>query len=268
MKKRLSIKWSLVTVSVILLLDSCSTPRGLVFADREWYISNSYGQTMVSDTTYRMLLGYNGYPENLTIISSLDSAAKYPGMKNFLADVLHTAQLDSAQILLYAPHMSIMFVKPSLPMKGVRPSSLTSPMDDKAPYTMWTYEEYPEEWNRDSTEMFTYTYYDKGKKRLLAVDWFDYGDEPMAQIMVWQSRDKRSARMKLPWLGTDGFDPHDLGNIANDIEYWGHQLENRRMTAIENYKIGHRQAKKRFNGQETLAQANSAMFSGSFSVAL
>lgn len=268
MKQRISIKWSLVPVSVILLLVSCSTPRGLVFADREWCISNSYGQTIASDTTYRMLLGYNGYPESLTIISSLDSAEKYPGMKNFIADVLHTAQLDSAQVLLYAPHMSIMFVKPLLPMKPVRPSSLTSPMDDKAPYTMWTYEEYPEEWNRDSTEMFTYTYYDKGKKRLLAVDWFNYGDEPFAQIMVWQSRDKQSAGMKLPWLGTDGFDPHNLKKIVEDIEYWGHQLDARRVMAIENYKIGLRQAKKRFNGQETLAQANSAMFSGSFSVAL
>ena len=268
MKKIINTLEHIYCCCLILVLVGCSSQKRIIFADREWNICNTYGQTIASDSTYRMLLGYNVYPESLTIISSMDSVEKYPGMKNFIADVLHTAQLDSAQVLLYVPHMSIMFVKPRHPMQPLRPSSLTFSMDDKIPHTMWTYEEYPEDWIRDSTEMFTYTYYDKGKKQLLAVDWFDYGDEPMAQIMVWQSRDKRSAEMKLPWLGTDGFDPHDLGNIDKDIEYWGHQLEDRRMTAIENYKIGNRQAKKRFNGQETLAQANSAMFSGSFSVAL
>ena len=263
-------RFSLVIFVLSICLIGCSHPKELLFADRIWYIDNNYGKIIVHDTTYRMVLGNNSYPENLTIISTMDSVTKYPGMKNFIVDVLHTAELDSAQILFYAPHMNMMFVRPKQPMKAIRPSSLTSSINTENPYTMWTYNEYPENWNRDSTEMYTYTYYDKDKKRLLAIDWFDYGDEPIVQIMIWQTRDKHSSGMKLPWRGTDGFDRHDLKNIANDIEYWGHQLESRRVAAIENYRIGQNQRVRNksiinSNPKILTVKADSCYYNGDYS---
>lgn len=102
MKQIISIKCVSTLFIAILLLAGCSSPRGLVFADREWHISNYYGQIIDKDTTYRMTFGNVLIPDPLVIVSSADSVAKYPGMDRFIADVLHTCRLDSAEILFYA----------------------------------------------------------------------------------------------------------------------------------------------------------------------
>ena len=106
-------------------------------------------------------------PDPLPIVSSADSVANYPEMDRFLSDILHTAHLDSAEILFYAPHMLTMFVRPKGSMPPMRPSSVSSPMTDERPYTMWVNEGDIEDWTREPAEMYTYTYYDKGKKQLL-----------------------------------------------------------------------------------------------------
>lgn len=89
-------------------MSGCSSRRAIIFADREWHVSGYYGQIMDSDTTYRMTFGNVLIPEPLTIISSADSLAQYPGMDRFLSDILHTARLDSAMVLFYAPQMRTM----------------------------------------------------------------------------------------------------------------------------------------------------------------
>ena len=128
MKQILSIRHYLTIVMMIMLFASCSSPKGLVFANREWSVSDYYGQIIDRDTTYRMTFGNVLIPDPLTIVSSSDSVAKYPGMDGFLADILHTARLDSAEILFYAPEMLTMFVKPKRVMSPLRPSSVSSPM--------------------------------------------------------------------------------------------------------------------------------------------
>ena len=113
MKKILSRPAAILQVSLfILLFSSCSSSTGLVFANREWRISEYYGQIIDKDTTYRMTFGNVLIPDPLAIVSSADSVAKYPGMDRFIAYILHKARLDSAEILFYIPHMQTMFVKP------------------------------------------------------------------------------------------------------------------------------------------------------------
>ena len=103
MKQILSIRHALIMALMIMLFMSCSSPKGLVFANREWSVSDYYGQIIDKDTTYRMTFGNVLIPDPLPIISSADSVAKYPGMDRFMSDILHTAHLDSAEILFYAP---------------------------------------------------------------------------------------------------------------------------------------------------------------------
>lgn len=227
---------------MIMLFMSCSSPKGLVFADREWSVSDYYGQVIDKDTTYRMTFGNVLIPDPLTIVSSSDSVAKYPGMDRFIADILHTARLDSAEILFYAPEMKTMFVKPKGTMPPSRPSSISSPMTDEKPYTMWVNENDIEDWTRNPTEMYTYTYFDKRKKQFLIVDFFDYGDTPVAQITVFQSRNKTTEKMNVKETHLRSFYmEHDLRNFMRDIEFWAHQVEIRRARAIANYKIGQEQ---------------------------
>lgn len=242
MQQLISIKCTVALVAAILLMVSCSSPKGLVFADREWHISDFYGQIIDKDTTYRMTFGNVLIPYPLPVISSADSVAKYPGMDKFMSDILHTAHLDSAEILFYAPLMHTMFVRPDGIMPPMKPSSISSPMSDVNPYTMWVNKDDIEDWTRDSTEMYTYTYYDKGKKQLLIVDHYDYGDMPIAQITIYQSRNKLTSKMGVhDNLYRAYSELHDLRKYMDDVEYWSHGVVARRANAFANYKIGQEQ---------------------------
>ena len=227
---------------MIMLFASCSSPKDLVFADREWHISSHYGQIIDKDTTYRMTFGDVLIPDPLTIVSSKDSVVKYPGMDRFLADILHTACLDSAEILFYTPEMQTMFVKPKGVMPPLRPSSISSPMSDDKPYTMWVNEDDIEDWTREPSEMYTYTYFNKGKRQLLIVDCYDYGDSPIAQITIFQSKNKNTSRMKVPEpIHRSFYVIHDLRKYMRDVEFWSHNVESHRARAFANYKIGQEQ---------------------------
>lgn len=242
MKQRKWLKWSFVPIVALLLLSGCSTHRGLVFADREWHISNYYGQIIDKDTTYRMTFGNVLIPDPLAIVSSADSVAKYPGMDRFIAEILHTARLDSAEILFYAPQMQTMFVKPKHTLPPMKPSSISVSMLDEHPYTMWVQDDDVEDWTRKPTEMYTYTYFNKRKKQLLRVDCYDYGDEPIAQITVLQSRNRSNSKMKVPENLRRAFWYHrDMKYFMRDIEFWGHQVDYPRKYAFGNYRIGQEQ---------------------------
>ena len=242
MKQILSIRHFLTIVMMIMLLTSCSSSKGLVFANREWSVSDYYGQIIDKDTTYRMTFGNVLIPDPLTIVSSSDSLAKYPGMDCFLADILHTARLDSAEILFYAPEMKTMFVKPKRALSPLRPSSVSSPMSDEMPFTMWVHEDDIEDWTRKSTEMYTYTYFNKRKKQFLIVDFYDYGDTPIAQITIFQSRNKVTEKMNVKETHLRSFSVvYDVSKFMRDIEFWANQVEFRRARAFANYKIGQEQ---------------------------
>lgn len=242
MKQVLSISHALAIALLIMLFASCSSPKSLVFANREWHISDYCGQIIDKDTIYRMTFGNVLIPDPLTIVSSSDSVAKYPGMDRFLADILHTAHLDSAEILFYAPEMKTMFVKLKRAMPPLRPSSVSSPMSDEKPYTMWVNDGDIEDWTRNPTEMYTYTYFDKRKRQFLIIDFYDYGDIPIAQITVFQSRNNATEKMNVKETHLRSFYmEHDLRKFMRDIEFWAHQVEIRRARAFANYKIGQEQ---------------------------
>lgn len=230
---------------MILILAGCSSPKGLVFANREWHVSDYYGQIIDKDTTYRMTFGNILIPDPLVIVSSADSVAKYPGMDRFIADILHTARLDSAEILFYAPEMMTMFVRPKGSMSPQRPSSISSPMSDERPYTMWVYDDDIEDWNREPSEMYTYTYLNKRKGQLLIVDFYDYGDTPIAQIKIFQSRNKATSGMNVPETHRRPFFKHNFGKRMHHIEALAHGIEKRRAQAFANYKIGQEQRLKK-----------------------
>lgn len=263
MKHTVSLNFAIVAVVLIMNLAGCTSKKELVFANREWHISDHYGQIIDRDTLWRMTFGNVLIPDPLPVISSADSLAAYPGMERFISEILHTCRLDSAEILFYAPQMQTMYVRPNGTMPPARPSSISSPMDDERPFTTWIYEDDSEDWTRDPSEMYTYTYFDKSRKRILIVDFFDYGETPIAQIVIFQSRSKSTSKMKIPEHIRAAFWYHDLNDFTRDIEFWANQIDAHRKVAFANYKIGQEQAKRAFDGPLVLAQADSALFAGS-----
>lgn len=256
----------LLSVAIIMsVISSCSSPKDIVFANREWRVSDYYGQIIDKDTTYRMTFGDVLIPDPLTIVSSADSVALYPGMYGFLADILHTAHLDSAEILFYAPEMQTMFVRPKNMMPPIRPNSISTPMSDEQPYTMWVNDGDVENWNREASEMYTYTYFDKRKKQLLIVDLYDYGDIPIAQITIFQSKTKATSKFAVrETIRRSFYEIHDLKYYTRDIEFWSNNVEARRARAFANYKIGQEQK----HSKACLCKADSLLTEYKYSDAL
>ncbi len=245
--KRLTVMLHCVLVMAmgVIVLAGCSSSRQLTFANRVWHISDYYGQIIDEDTTYRMTFGDVLIPVDMAIVSSADSLAKYPGMDRFIADILHTARLDSAEILFYAPHMSTMFVRPKGGCEMSRPSSISSDLSDERPFTMWIYEDDVEDWKRQPREMYTYTYFDRRKRRVLVVDFYDYGDMPVAQIFVFQSADRITDKMQVPKALNHAYYKHDLRRYEQEVEFWSSVINGHRRLAFANYKIGQEQKSRR-----------------------
>lgn len=107
---------------------SCSSMTPVTYADREWHISDYYGQIIDRDTTYRMTFGEVLIPQDMAIISCADSAAKYPGMERFIADILKTTGLQNDEVLFYAPAHGKIFVRLTNEPPAKRPSSITANM--------------------------------------------------------------------------------------------------------------------------------------------
>lgn len=91
--------------------------------------------------------------------------------------------------------------------------------------------------------MYAYTYFDKRKKRLLVVDWYDYADTPIAQVTVFQCRNKMTDRMNLPpegnWYGF--YEKNKFKMVQPHVEFWSHLIDHRRSRAFENYRLGQKQ---------------------------
>lgn len=247
MKKLNSI---LITGLLTILAGGCNPLGPVNYANREWHISSHYGQIIDSDTTYRMTFGNVLAAVDQPIISCADSAAKYPGMDRFIADILHTAGLENDEVLFYSPEHRKMFVRLTNERKALRPSSLSVDLpkltydnENERPYTLWIYEDDAEDWHRKPEEMYTYTYFDRKKQRILIVDFYDYGEIPVAQIYIHQSRNKMTDRMGLPeylW----SYYKHNLRDYERDIEFWSHQIDGHRQNAFDNYRIGQEQIRK------------------------
>lgn len=201
----ISMKRVLNILMIATLFVSCKPSKDILFANREWHISSYYGQIIDKDTTYRMTFGDVLIPNEMAIISCGDSAAKYPGMERFIADILKTVGLQNDEVLFYSPTHGKIFVKLLNDYPAKRPSSLTVGMPlltlnkvNERPFTLWVYDDDVEDWHRKPDEMYTYTYFDKKKQRILVVDFYNYGDTPIAQIFVTQSRNKLTDKMLLP----------------------------------------------------------------------
>ncbi len=234
---------------MVLALSGCASYQEVKFANRQWHISDYYGQIIDRDTTWRMTFGEVLIPEDLAIISCADSAAMYPGMEKYIASILKTAGLENDEVLFYSPSYGKMFVRLLNEPPATRPASLWCNLttlilndENERPIGMWTAEEDVENWHRQPDQMYTYTYFDMKNRRVIVVDYYDYGTTPIAQISITQSWTKTTDRMNLPnHKRYFAFTRHDLKDYRRDIEFWSHYITSHRENALNNYRIGQEQ---------------------------
>ncbi|MBD5227739.1 MAG: hypothetical protein HDS67_06835 [Bacteroidales bacterium] len=238
MKMKILLKLSVVAMFLTAGISSCSSPKNLVFANRDWHVSNYYGQLIDADTTYRITFGDVLIPDPLTIISSSDSVNQYPGMEKFMTEILHTTGLDDAEVLFYAPEMQTMLVTPRLKTEPTRPAAVSCSLNDEQPITYSTLEDEIEKWDRQPDQMYTYTYVDKRKKQILIVDFYNYGETPVAQIFIYKTHNKHTDKMGLRYSIGHSFFRHDVAKLERDIDFWSWILNAHRNLSISNYKIG------------------------------
>lgn len=258
----------ILAMLVMSAVAGCTATRRLYFADENWHISRNFGQIINSDTTYRMTFGERLIPVDMPVISSHDSLMKYPGLDRFIADILHTARLDSAEILFYAPEMTTMIVRPRPELHGRQPSSVSSNIDDEHPYTMWVYEDFGEDWIRKDDEMFTYTYVRPRQKQILVVDFFTYDQETLAQIFIFQTATSATERFGIGRILYNPFFRYDV-NDRNAIEFWASTVNGHRKLAFGNYRIGQEIRRDRAARYTALvAGADSCFVAGDYAAGL
>lgn len=242
MKKTKIILW--IGAILLSLTCSCTSAKKVNYADREWHISDYYGQIIDKDTTYRMTFGDVLIPVGLNIISSADSAAKYPGMDRFIYDILHTAGIENDELLFFVPYFGTIFVRLKNECRQKKPISISSNLNDKnPPYTFSIYDNDVEDWNRKPNEMYTYTYFNYRKQQILVVDFYDYGETPIAQIHVYQTRNKMTDRMSLTCRWE--FFTHKVKDYKKYIDFWSNRINGHRANSFANYRIGQEQLKKK-----------------------
>ncbi|MDE6543176.1 MAG: hypothetical protein K2K76_04335 [Muribaculaceae bacterium] len=218
----------------MIVLWGCSGSRQIRFADEKWRLSEHFGQIINEDTTYRLTFGNRLIPVDMPVIASDDSLAAHKGLDRFMAQILHTTGLDSAEVLFYAPGMSLMFARPKPERNGIQPSSISSNIHGEHPCTIWVYDDFGEDWVRRPDEMFTYTFVDRRRKQILIVDYFTYMDAPLAQIKVLQTQTSRTKKLG---FGRHTFTKNDI-NDRSKIEFWSSAIESHRKLAFGNYMIG------------------------------
>lgn len=262
-----------VTLILIWLFVSCTTHRSLNFANNDWLISEDYGQIINTDTSYRFTFGERLIPVDMPIICSMDSAKRYPGLDRYLWDIMRKANLDSSEILFYAPEMQSMFVKVNDNFDGIRPFGVSSDLrEPKKLITYWTSKDNPEYWHRQPMEMHIYTYLTKPKKQFLVVSIFNYGDEEIAQIQILQTATRKTAKMKLPNEPIMPFFKRDVTDMGQ-LLFWASIVRNLRAINAANYEIGNelkqlREAKSKATYKNLISKGDSALIAKDHRAAL
>lgn len=231
-----NLKNLLALAAIVLSLSSCSVSKPLVFGNEHWTLHEN-GYIANKDSTSQFFLSEGLVNAEMTIIDSPNTVAKYPGLDKHLQSILKDAHLAGAEILFYAPGEQMLIVKAPEGRLPWKPASETVGLNEERPFTSWVYEDDHDEGPRKADEIFSYTIVNNKERRILVVDFFDYGSTPIAYIRVLQSRTKKTDKMGLPadeWC----FQKHDLRNYKRELEFWSHSIEAHRNIAIENYKLG------------------------------
>ena len=220
-------------IAVALTLTSCAGVKNVPFSANQFQVSPKTGYVQNADSTLRFTFCSNVIEQEIILIDSETATTKYKNLNKYLGNICSQLKVDCDSILFYSPSKGAMLVEISEPITW-KPRSITSNMAQNNQTTIWVRDDDNENWQRSPSELYSNIILNKGKKHILIVDRFSYGDRTLALIHIIQSPTKQFLKLGLPqWTETwvDVTDPTCLEPIANWID--GH-----RKVAIENDLFG------------------------------
>ena len=226
---------SIFSFVVAVLACSCSSSKGIPFADYEWRLNDS--TKYVHDKKLSWVFNFDNYQlsNHTPLLGSNVAIDRYPGLRNFLAGVIADCGLDVDSVLLYVPTEQKVVVTYRDDDRDIVPSVYTS-FDGKRISMLNVFD--MNVVKDDRSEMYTNVYLNKGKKRLVAVDRFPYGRRKIAMITILQTPTKEVEKIAEP------FGHHALSRRVMDysspsmVEPVGWDMVRRKNISLLNYDLG------------------------------
>lgn len=218
-----------------MALASCTSRKELLFANRNWHISDYYGRVVDRDSLLQFSLGDGLIDKSTPLIGCKDSVAAGSRFHNYISDILRLSGLENATILVYAPVMGTMFVILPEGYTDVKPNSISVKILDERPCTSWVRDDDNEIWERQHDQMYTNIYKDKRHKLLVIVDKFNYGTLPIARIQIIQSWTKQFAKRFPHEEASSVWADIDKAEHLEALSYW---IDSHRKISFDNYRIG------------------------------
>ncbi|MCH5226203.1 MAG: hypothetical protein J1F16_00070 [Muribaculaceae bacterium] len=234
MKTKLHI---IISTLFLLFLAGCASKRQLSFSGKDWFLSNHYAEIIDTDSLYRFTLNKELVDSETPLIGKSDSEYLTPAMIEYLKEILKLSRVENGEIMFFAPKYGVLFVTLDKNEPPIRPLSLSCQLNDSLPYTFWVRPWEEEKWKRQEDQMYTNIYKDQGKKRIIVVDRFMYGDIPIARITIIQSvTNKLKKKFPNNEIGMSWMDINKPESL-DAVSYW---INGHREASFENFKLGRR----------------------------
>ena len=235
---RIYIKIIFYTTIIIGLhsgLISCSGSKNIIFSHETFSLSKQSGNIINSDSTLQFSFGNHIQESNMTIIDCQDSLQAYIGADKYMYDILKTCGLENCKVYFFVPIEKTMWVELPQDYKDIKPRAIVSCLLKENPYTAWVWNDDEPEKNRNSEEIYSNSFVNKGLGALIVVDKITYGNMPMACLSIYQSATTQTSKLNFkPWYWIS------KGNLLDYsyIDILANWVDSRRENLITNYKLG------------------------------
>lgn len=215
------------------LLSNCAVSNEVGFIGGKWNIDVVHKTVSNVDSTYVFPLTNTCDSATIAIGNNTD-LQNYYKLDKYICNLKEKMGLAEAKVLVYVPEQNSLWLELPKDYQYQRPKSITINLYEEKPYTAWVQPYESQKWNRNTTEMYTYTFYDRRKKWLCVVDMFNYADTPIARMSVLQTETKQFYSIGLPLNSGFSFDTTNM----DWIEMVANWVDGHRKISIENYRKG------------------------------
>ena len=229
-------------IGLLCGLISCSSSKHINFSHETFSLSKQSGNIINSDSTLQFSFGNHIQESNMTIIDCQDSLQAYIGADKYIYEILKTCGLENCKVYFFAPLEKTMWVELPNGYKDIKPRAIVNRLLEENPYTAWVWNEDEPEENRNSEEIYSNSFVNKGLGALIIVDKITYGNTPMACLSIYQSATTQTTKLSFkPWYWTINGDLLDYSYI-DVLANW---VDSRRDNLINNYKLGQKKEYRR-----------------------
>lgn len=219
-------------------LCACRSQQEVNFANYTWKINDATKYIYSDDYSWVFTLNNRMLDPQTTLIGDKIAIDRYPGLYKYLKEVLADIRLEIDSVLLYIPTEHKAFVTYRGDDKNLIPTVYTSAVDSANTSMLNIFN--MDIVKDDGEDVYSNLFFNKGKKRFVAVDRFHYGNRPVAMITILQTPTQETEKIGEP------FRKYALSQRVVDYsdpetaEPLGWDLAKRKKIYLLNYELGQR----------------------------